>query len=330
MTISWPIGLGAGLATALVVAAVAARVPLAVPLFLLLPLPLLIVALGWGPRTGAVVVGVATAALSLGIGWPWGLSYLLTHGGPILVLAALACLPVRAPRQAGGDQTGSVGPAYSSHPGLVLAMIALVSGGFAAAAMLTLGAGPEGYQPLIREELRGMLDSYFNPQVKADLGEEGFEKLLQEVLALVPTMLALVWFALMAACLWIAGRVLAASGRLPARWPDLGATDAPGFLPLTFMAAVAGTFLAGTAGDIAKGFVAAHVAAYVLIGLAVLHSITRGSAFRLFALAGAYLALVAMPPLAGLLLVVLGLADPIFGLRARAMSSGREWDSKGG
>ena len=87
------VGAGAGLVSALLIAVVAKATPLALLLFLLAPIPVLIVTLGWDHRAGLVACltgGLATAlALSpiegigfaVGTGLPaWWLGYLALLG----------------------------------------------------------------------------------------------------------------------------------------------------------------------------------------------------------------------------------------------------------
>src|SRR3954465_3388657 len=87
------VGAGAGLVSALLIAVVAKATPLALLLFLLAPIPVLIVTLGWDHRAGLVPClpgGLATAlALSpiegigfaVGTGLPaWWLGYLALLG----------------------------------------------------------------------------------------------------------------------------------------------------------------------------------------------------------------------------------------------------------
>src|SRR3954462_12257236 len=87
------VGAGAGLVSALLIAVVAKATPLALLLFLLAPIPVLIVTLGWDHRAGLVACltgGVAPAlplspiegiAFAVGPGLPaWWLGYLALLG----------------------------------------------------------------------------------------------------------------------------------------------------------------------------------------------------------------------------------------------------------
>jgi hypothetical protein len=68
-------------------------------------------------------------------------------------------------------------------------------------------------------------------------------------------------------------------------------------------------------GLIARAFAGALFFAYVLLGLAVVHYVTRGNTWRPFALWGMYFLLFIINTLVSLALALLGLADAIWPIR---------------
>ena len=82
-------------------------------------------------------------------------------------------------------------------------------------------------------------------------------------------------------------------------------------------AAVAASFLPGIVGISAGVLAASLLMAYAILGLAVLHMITRGMGSRPFMLGGIYVA-VLMFGWPVLVMSLLGLADTAFDLRGRA------------
>jgi hypothetical protein len=76
--------------------------------------------------------------------------------------------------------------------------------------------------------------------------------------------------------------------------------------------------LSGLSGLIAAGFAGPLFFAYVLLGLAVVHYVTRGRPWRPFALWGLYLALFIMNTVASLAIALLGLAEAIWPIRKMA------------
>ena len=117
--------------------------------------------------------------------------------------------------------------------------------------------------------------------------------------------------------LWLAGRIVATSGRLRRSWPDLTRTALP---PMTLVAlplALAFSFTGGLPAMLAQIIAGALLMAYAIIGLATLHTLTRGRAHRPMWLAMAYASVTIFGwPIAGL--IALGLADAFFGLRKPA------------
>jgi hypothetical protein len=81
-------------------------------------------------------------------------------------------------------------------------------------------------------------------------------------------------------------------------------------------AAVAGSFLPDLLGILAGAFAASLLMAFAMLGLAVLHAITRGMSSRALVLAAVYAAAVILgwPVLA---MSILGLAETAFNIRGR-------------
>jgi len=129
-------------------------------------------------------------------------------------------------------------------------------------------------------------------------------------IAAIPTILASLFN------LWLAARVVNASGRLKRPWPDLSAIAFPSWVPLLLAGAIAGTFAAGLLGMACWVFTASLLTAYMLLGFAVLHAATRTLSGRVFILAGSYLSvmLFGWPALA---VAILGLLDAALDIRGR-------------
>jgi len=118
--------------------------------------------------------------------------------------------------------------------------------------------------------------------------------------------------------LWLASRIVRISGRLKRPPADLSAMRFPIYAPALIGGAVAASFfLPGLIGDFGVVLTASMLLAYAILGLAVMHAITRGMNSRPFALGGLYAAVIVFQwPM--LLLSMLGLADTAFDLRGRA------------
>ena len=120
--------------------------------------------------------------------------------------------------------------------------------------------------------------------------------------------------------LWLAGRVVKLSGRLRRPWPDLAAMRLPPATPVILAVAVLLCFLPGLLGIIAGVLVASLLMVYAVLGLAVLHFVTRGMASRGLLLSATYAAVIILGwPM--ILMSLFGLLDTVIDLRRRFAGS---------
>jgi hypothetical protein len=115
---------------------------------------------------------------------------------------------------------------------------------------------------------------------------------------------------------WLAARIVKLSGQLRRPWPELPAISFPRLAPAVLAVALAGIFLPGLLGIVSDVFAAALIIAFAVLGLAVLHVVTRGIGGRTLVLAGVYTALIIFGWPA-IILALLGLADTALDLRGR-------------
>jgi hypothetical protein len=81
-----------GAASALMFAAVSAGAPTALFLFYLSPLPLMVVALGWGSMSALMGATLAGLAIALYFGWPYFVGFMIAIGVPAWWSGHLALL----------------------------------------------------------------------------------------------------------------------------------------------------------------------------------------------------------------------------------------------
>src|SRR5437588_11511360 len=162
------IALAAGSASALMFASIISGALISLLLFYLAPLPLMVVALGWGPL-GATVGGIV-AAIGLGaiFGLPYCIAFAVTVALPAWWLGHLALLGRALPNAGSGNGAAPAAPALEWYPvGRILLWIA----GFAilttVAAMLTLGTDAE----TITGSLRRGLSRILGPRDTATSGD---------------------------------------------------------------------------------------------------------------------------------------------------------------
>ncbi len=138
------------------------------------------------------------------------------------------------------------------------------------------------------------------------------------VIEIMPAVASGIIAFVLAANLWLAGRVAELSNRLPHPWPDIPHDlRVPRFAVGLFVIFCGLSFLHGFAGIIAGAAAAALGAIFVLQGLAVLHDLSRGMRFRTTLLFGLYLAVALLLPWPLIVFALIGLADAVFGLRDR-------------
>jgi hypothetical protein len=312
MTAVLLIALAAGSASALMFASIISGALIALLLFYLAPLPLMMAALGWGPLSAAI--GGIAAAVGLGamFGLPYCLAFVVTVALPAWWLGHLALLgrPVAAGIPP-GDGSPPTAPALEWYPvGRILLWVA----GFAAlttmTALLTLGTDAATITGTLRRFLLRILTA---PEADSP-GET--EQGIALLVAIAPAAAAIVAMMTLTLNLWLAAKITATSARLQRPWPDLRSTALPPMTLAALSAAIAFCFAGGLLAILAQIVTMALLMAYALIGFAVLHTLTLASKSRGLWLSCTY-AVVMVFVWPALAMVLLGLADAVFGIRAR-------------
>ncbi|MDH4981606.1 DUF2232 domain-containing protein [Hyphomicrobium sp. D-2] len=301
------IALGAGLVAAVVFAsATAGPLLIRMVLFSLTALPLFLAGLGLG-TTAALVAGVSATALVFFAGSPVGaLIFAIGQAGPVFILVYLASL----------NRTDSQGAVEWYPVGRLIVAAALMSGAFAAITLLLLGGDLEALRAGVRAALQGFLDAELgNIPDGQKLGPEELDEAASYFMAFLPVASGITTMGCLLFNFWLAGRITRASGRLQRPWPDLGAMTFPPSAPLLLAGATAASFLSDLPGLIARSFSGPLFLAYVLLGLAVVHYVTRGKPLRPIILWVLYALLFVTNSLAALVIALMGLTESIWPMR---------------
>ena len=303
------IGLGAGAASALLMATMASRSPLSLMLVLLAPLPVMIAAVGWSHWTALVAVVVAAVALTLAFGEPlWIPIYLVGAGLPAWWLGYLTLL-------ARGNEDGS---AEWYPPGRLVMWCTLIGSVIVAIVMWNIRIDEQQFQNALKLTLERMAKEY--GQSGPDFSKMDVKRTGELIMSFVPPLAAAMITIAYVLNLYAAGRVAMVSSRLKRPWPNLAALHFPRHAPTAFALALLLWFMPGIPGMLGGIVSGAFIIAYALLGLAILHSVTRPLGDRVFILSAVYLILFVFWP-ACVLLAVFGVSDSIFDFRKTASSA---------
>ena len=301
------IGIAAGCASALMFASIISGALISLLLFYLAPLPLMVAAIGWGPLAAAI--GGCAAAGSLGVifGLNYCIAFALAFALPAWWLGHLALLGRATATPSLPNAAPGVDDLEWYPVGRILIWIAAFATLTTFGLMLTLGNDPAAMTETLKRGLEQLLSAN---GVSAD------DHVIEALIVIMPICGIIGVFVVLTLNLWLAAKIAATSGRLKRPWPDLTATVLP---PLTMPAlcvAIALCFTGGLTALLAKLVTSALMMAFAFTGFAVLHTLTMALKSRAFWLGSAYVLVVLFmwPVLA---MVALGLADAVFGFRAR-------------
>ncbi|GJD75966.1 hypothetical protein [Methylobacterium goesingense] len=330
------IGIGAGLVSALLFGVLLKATALAILLYLLAPLPILIVGLGWSHRAALVAAVTGALALAVVVQPFLGLGFFAYLALPAWWLAYLALLG-----RASADGTMEWYPT-----GRLLAWTAGTAGLAFVAIAVIAAPNYETFQSQLRGMTRTLIqvraDRAANPGApvpKPAAPETGAEapaepgpqdpaettrtEVANALAAIAPGLATHGLTVLLTFYLWAAARIVRISGRLLRPWPDLAAT----MMPRRVLGVLAGAMLVGLApgylGVLGVAVAGALSAAFAMQGLAAFHDRSRGRPGRLALLFGLYLILFFTQGVALLALTLFGIADTALDRRRPRDAAGR-------
>ena len=323
------IGIGAGLVSALLFGVLLKATPLAIVLYLLAPLPILIVGLGWSQRAALAAAATGSLALVLVVAPFLGLAFAAYIAVPAWWLAYLAMLGRDVDGQFEWYPTGRLLGWIGATAGLAFIAIAILSSPDHAAFdaqlrglahTLVQARDPDG--PGARAgEAPAPVVGPAEPSQDVDADGSGGEvtraELADALARVVPAFAANGLALLLTFYLWAAARIVKISGRLPRPWPDIPATAMPRAMLGALAVAVLMSFGPGYVGVLGVALVGAFCAAFALQGLAAFHDRSRGRPGRRLMLFGMYLILFVTQGIALIALTLFGLADTALDRRRR-------------
>jgi hypothetical protein len=304
------IGIAAGAASALLFASVASGALLAIPLFYLAPLPILIAAVGWSHLAGLIAAFVAAISLAAALGGFFFVSFLIGIGLPAWWLGYLALLARPA---------GPTPDDLEWYPiGRVVLWAAVLAALVVTFGILAIGTDAESFRSGLRGAIERLLGLRADAPKRTTFTLPGLGEMdaVEFMVLITPPTAAVVALITNLLALWLAARTVRVSGRLKRPWPDLSTLSFPPSGHALLAAALAATFLPGIVAIIAGVFAASLLMGYALLGLAVVHALTRGINGRGFILGSIYGAIFVFGwPM--LLMSLVGLTDALLDLRGR-------------
>ncbi len=321
MIVQLAIAISAGLVSAAIFAFMATGTVLASPLFYIAFLPHYVVGLGWSPAYAFIAIFSALFVLLPAFGLKIAILHAVTLSVPAYIVCYLLFLQRQQPTQIvseeaeSGSAAAAAGIAEWFPFGNVIITIALMGGVLAAISIFMVGSTYESYLAAISDMITQAFrtpEGTDNPNIN-----QNFLNSLKEILpSVLPAASATLWMSTNLINLWLAGRITKHTQLLRRPWPDIAKIEYPKSLLILFVISLAASFLPGLPGLAASGFVGAITTAYLIMGLFVLHVLSRKSSLRNLLLIAAYLSLILIPWMS-IIVTIVGVGEPLFRLRDR-------------
>jgi Predicted membrane protein (DUF2232) len=288
---------------------------------LITPLPIFLAGLGWGVRAG-LIAACSGGAVLLTLMPTAGGFFLFSAALPAALLSYLALLsrPSSSNDADANPETAPETAARDWYPAGHLVIWTAVLAAIPAVlwSWLVESNGPDYKQQLIK--LLGEAITAANIKQSSSglpLSPDDIAQLTKIIYAAMPAALSMAWMGALLLTLWLSGRIMRSSGQLIRPWPDLAQIEFPTGAALAFVVAFGLSFLDGGIGLSSRAIAASLLFAFLLLGLAVVHEVTKGWPWRAFALGTIYGALMVVSIIMALPLTLLGLSEGLFQFRSR-------------
>ncbi|MEM7621013.1 MAG: DUF2232 domain-containing protein [Pseudomonadota bacterium] len=340
MTSSHIIAIAAGLLAANFYVGYANASVFALLFVILTALPIAVVSIGWGLYFGLIASLIALVPILILItdflsiaSFKYALGFFTFFCIPSLILAHLFYLsrPVDTsapqavpPQNVGTDQAANTEQdiSYEWYPtGHLVMWMSVMAGVLTCAFLFQFADGITDYLKKIDTIWEHVFSKLFTQMSGEPLSQEAIADLKQNLAISIPTALSLALFFLIYSNFWIAAKIVQGLQKLNRPLPNFMTIEFPGNFFIAFIVSIlAATFLVGYLKFFAIAFLSAFTTAYFFMGLMVIHAILEGSQFKTFTLFSLYFLLLVFGWL-GLVLVIIGLAEPIINLRGKAPPS---------
>ena len=266
-------------------------------------LPLFISVLGFGTAAGIISGGVSIIVLTAFFGIVGAVQSSLVVLAPALWIGHLAGLK----RDDRGYEEWYPLNAILMHMALISGLATLLYGFFT-------NYSTETATKVTTE----LMTQWAAINASGSVNTAAIEVQAKAVAELLPFIMPFSILILLAVNLYLGVRFATARGWMLRPRDDIPASaNLPIYAGAIFTIALFISFTGGTLGLIAKVVAGAVGGAFALVGLAVIHYLTRNLSLRSFVLVPLYFVMLVGPPFIGSLLAALGIAEGVFQLRAR-------------
>lgn len=308
------IGIGAGIATALLIASTTmGGLGLRMLVYLLAPLPLVLTGLGLGSTTAAIAAGTSALLVLFLLGPQVAALHAVSHGIPITVLTYLALLSREQPRV--GADVLQASPAIEWYPvGRLVAATTIMAAIHGVLSTVVLGIDLDQQRQVLRQFMQIFAERLPRPDGKV-LTEDEIGTLVELGIYTLPAAAALSWMLGTLLNFYVGARITAASGQLIRPLPDIPSMTFPAGFSLGLAASLPLAFVGGMPGFIGAAFTGAFFCAHLLMGLAIIHDVSRGATARPAILAGLYAALLVLNTWTAIGLAIFAALAPLLRLK---------------
>ncbi len=308
-------GIAAGVASSLLYVSGSIGTSLSIFLYFLAPLPLFIAGLGWGATSAAVGAAIGVVIASLIAGLTGGLVYFISIGFIPVVLCYYALMS----RPPDDDEQTSI-PAASARDWYPLGHLILWIAGFATLLTVIFIVFVLPSTPELKTSMEVLFGAILdqNLELKTRLGgDEAVPQMVAMFIALLPVTFASYIFVMATSNLWLASKIIAASGRAIRPPFDVNRLHYPRLIPLVLTGLLVATFLPGVIHTVALAGTASLSMAFMFLGLLVVHATVPNVPIRPLFFAMFYIAVFILFKYAFAALALIGIAETIFGIRQR-------------
>jgi hypothetical protein len=238
--------------------------------------------------------------------------FLVVIGLPSLTFTRLLLLRRPLPPE---ETTGEEKSPYEWYPISMIVVWATLLTACVIAAFIGLG-GEEQYKKMFTKTSDAAIKYFGSQKAKELLADKDY---LEAARFMLPAMLEIFLLFIMFLNLWLAAKSAQMSGLLRRPWPSLLNLDYPLVYLVAFLLAVGVAKVPGHMGVTAMAFVGAFTFAYAIIGLSVVYLWVPDTPIKPIIVATIFMSVLITKEKAIYLLALLGLVEPLFDLRRKAL-----------